>query len=118
MQNIAAVLVNKSGDAGDHTFAVGATEQKNSRFLDGTSHVKFGSWNAVPNSLSPCLQIFQNLSGRICARSPCQACARMRSGATQIQVLNRSAIARPIQHRAHGEELVERQFAMKNVASG
>jgi hypothetical protein len=43
MQNIPAVLVNKSGDAGDHTFAVGATEQKNSRFLDGTSHVKFGT---------------------------------------------------------------------------
>jgi len=34
------------------------------------------------------------------------------------QAFHRRLIARPIQNRAHGENLVERQFAVENVAAG
>ena len=42
----------------------------------------------------------------------------MRAGAAQKQSANGGFVARPIEHRAHGEELVESKFAVENVAAG
>ena len=42
----------------------------------------------------------------------------MRAAAAQIQAFNRSLIACPVEQRPHGEELIEREFAVKDVASG
>src|SRR6266849_8007918 len=42
--------------------------------------------------------------------------SRMGTVAAKIQLLNRSLVASPIQYRPHGEELVERQFAVKDMA--
>src|SRR5262245_22160427 len=42
----------------------------------------------------------------------------MRSRAAQIQIRNRSTIASPIEQRTHSEELIERKFAVEDVASG
>src|ERR1700692_4030189 len=42
----------------------------------------------------------------------------MRSVAAKEKSFHRSLIARPIEDRAHGEELVERKFAVENVPAG
>ena len=42
----------------------------------------------------------------------------MRAGAAQEEAADRGLVARPIEHRAHGEKLVEGEFAVKNVAAG
>ena len=42
----------------------------------------------------------------------------MRTVAAKIKLLNGSLVARPIQQRSHREELVEREFAVKNMAAG
>src|SRR5580704_2279114 len=41
----------------------------------------------------------------------------MRAGAAQEKPANWRFVARPIEDRAHGEKLIERQFAVENVAT-
>src|SRR5690348_18474733 len=83
-----------------------------------------GLWPAVwrVSSSARCaallLQIFQNLPGCIRARPTGQARSGMRARSAQIEVANRRAIARPIQQWTHGEKLIERQLAVKDVAAG
>src|SRR5882762_8690657 len=54
---------------------------------------------------------------RVCSRSACQSIPRMRSVAAEKKPFHRSLIARPIEKRPHGEELVQRKFAVENVAA-
>src|SRR5258708_40207628 len=42
----------------------------------------------------------------------------MRAGAAEKKAANGRLVARPIENGAHGEELIEREFAVKNVAAG
>ena len=41
----------------------------------------------------------------------------MRSTAAQIQALDRRLIARPVEQRPHGEELIEREFTVEDMSS-
>jgi len=50
-------------------------------------------------------------------RSACQSIPRMRSVAAEKKPFHRSLIPRPIEQRPHGEELVQRKFAVENVAA-
>src|SRR5258706_10152855 len=52
------------------------------------------------------LDRFYDLSRGVRSRASCQARAGMRAAAAQIQVFDRCAVARPVQQRTHGEELV------------
>src|SRR5437588_5351669 len=63
-------------------------------------------------------QFADDFARRIRAASARQAIARMRSGTTEEQPANWRLVARPIEHRPHGEELVQRKLAVKNVAPG
>ena len=47
-----------------------------------------------------------------------EAVARVRARAAKVEPGDRSAVARPAEQRAHGEELVERQLAVEDVAAG
>src|SRR6266853_2570526 len=47
-----------------------------------------------------------------------QAVAGMRAGAAKKKAADGRFVTRPIQNRAHGEELIESEFAVKNVAAG
>src|ERR1700750_2126238 len=62
------------------------------------------------------LQVFQDFSCGVGARSARQSRARMRTAAAKIQVCDRGAVARPVEYWAHGEELVERQLAVEDLA--
>jgi hypothetical protein len=42
----------------------------------------------------------------------------MGAGAAQEKATDRSLVARPVENGAHGEELIERQLAVENVAAG
>ncbi len=42
----------------------------------------------------------------------------MRAGAAEEESANRSLVARPIEDGPHGEELIEREFAVEDVAAG
>ena len=42
----------------------------------------------------------------------------MRSAPAQIKILNRRLVTRPIQQRTHGEELIQRQIAVEDLAAG
>src|SRR5437588_6696346 len=70
----------------------------------------------------PCLsdlsQFADDFARRVRAASARQSVARMRSGTTEEQSANGRLVARPIEHRPHGEELVQRKLAVKNVAPG
>src|SRR5437660_2835917 len=61
------------------------------------------------------LQFFQYLPRGIRSGPASQSHSGMRATATQVQVLNRRAIARPVQQRTHGKELVQRQFPVKDL---
>src|SRR3954466_6168395 len=63
-------------------------------------------------------QLFQNLSRRNRAGGPCQSISGMSARAAQIEILDRRPISCPVQQRTHGENLVERQFAVKDVSTG
>ena len=47
-----------------------------------------------------------------------ESVAGMRAGAAEEESANRSFVARPIEDGAHGEELIEREFAVEDVAAG
>src|SRR5579862_5690575 len=64
------------------------------------------------------LQVFQYLARGIRARTAGQSRAWMRSAPTQIQMLDRRAISRPVEQRTHGEELVKRKFSVEDLPAG
>ena len=41
----------------------------------------------------------------------------MGARSAEKQILDWGAVTRPIEHRAHGEQLIERKFAVKDVAA-
>src|SRR6478735_9418553 len=61
------------------------------------------------------LEAFQNLARRVSSRSPGQSGPWMGPTSAEIKVFNRRFVARPIQQGAHGEELVQRKVAVKNL---
>ena len=52
------------------------------------------------------------------AGSAGQAVAGMRAGAAKKKAADGRFVTRPIQNGAHGEELIESELAVKNVAAG
>src|SRR5437764_13471051 len=63
-------------------------------------------------------QVFQNLARGVAARKPIQARARMRARTAKVKSRDGCAVACPAEKRAHGEHLVEPEFAVKDVAAG
>src|SRR5713226_10368996 len=63
-------------------------------------------------------EVVDDFAGGVGAGSAGEAVAGMRAGAAEIEAADGSAVARPVEQRAEGEELVEGQFAVKDVASG
>src|SRR6266404_7339585 len=59
-----------------------------------------------------------DFAGSVGAGGAGEAVAGMGAGAAEEKATNRSFIARPIENRAHGEELIERELAVENVAAG
>ena len=47
-----------------------------------------------------------------------ESVARMRAGAAEEEPADRGFVARPVENGAHGEELVECEFAVEDVAAG
>src|SRR5580698_2208287 len=47
-----------------------------------------------------------------------ESVAGMRAGAAEEKSANRSFVTRPIENGAHGEELIESEFAVEDVATG
>src|SRR5882762_11509818 len=77
--------------------------------------LRAGRASRVSDSGSTALQIFQDLTCGIRPGTARQTGARMGSAPAQIQVRKGRAIARPVEQRTHGEELVERQLAMEDL---
>src|SRR3990167_9169951 len=63
-------------------------------------------------------EIACNHTSCVDARSPCEAGAGMRSRAAQKKTADRRAVLTEPQERPHGEELIERELAMENLAAG
>ena len=59
-----------------------------------------------------------DFAGGVGAGGAGQAVAWMRGGAAEEEVADGSFVAGPVEDGAHGEELVEGQFAVEDVASG
>ena len=59
-----------------------------------------------------------NFASGVSAAGAGKAVARMRAGTAKKKASNGRFVARPIENRAHGEKLIERKFAMKNVTAG
>src|SRR5690349_18190841 len=62
-------------------------------------------------------QLLQNFSRGVGAGGTGQTVSGMRSRAAKVQPPDRRAVARPVQQRAHGENLVQRQLTVENVAA-
>src|SRR3954465_8617442 len=63
------------------------------------------------------LQFFQDFAGRVSAGASGESGAGVSSGAAEVQVLDRRAVACPVQQGTHGEELVQREFAVEYVSA-
>src|SRR5689334_11530927 len=74
--------------------------------------------NAHPSLHARPAQIPQNHPRRIVSRRAGDAAARMRAGGAVIEAGERTAVVSMSEHRAGGEELVEGERAMKDVAAG
>src|ERR1700691_4630612 len=61
---------------------------------------------------------FRDLARSVGTRAPRQTRPGMRSVAAQIKVLNGCSIARPVEQRTHGEELIERELTVEDMAAG
>src|SRR5215467_8621427 len=71
-----------------------------------------------PSSVNRSAQFADDFAGGVGAAGARQAVARMRARATEKEPANRRLVARPIENRTHGEELVQCEFAVKNMAAG
>src|ERR1051326_3665053 len=60
-------------------------------------------------------QLLQNFSCGICSRAASQSHSGMRTRPAQIQIRNRSLVARPIKQWPHREELIKRQLPVEDV---
>ena len=63
-------------------------------------------------------RVFQNFERGKTAGRAHDAAAGMRRRAAHIEFLHRSAVARPAGRRAQEEKLLERKFALENIAFG
>src|SRR5216684_706189 len=63
-------------------------------------------------------EVAGDFTGGVGAGSAGETVAGVRAGTTQVEPANRRAVARPIEHRAHGEQLIERKFGVIDVAAG
>src|SRR4030095_3943163 len=77
-----------------------------------------GYKHSAPAELNPGrLKIPDDLPCRIRARSASYSTARVRAGATKIKPFDWGAVLRPTDQRAKSQKLIERLFAMMNVAA-
>src|SRR5690348_10661252 len=67
-------------------------------------------------SISP--QVFENFQRCKAPRRAHDSAAGMRGGAAHIKIFDGSAITRPSCNRPQEEKLLERKFALKNIAFG
>src|SRR5437899_7115219 len=66
---------------------------------------------------APASRVAQDLACRVMPGNSRHAAAWMGPRSAEIQASHRHSIVRVTQHRPRGEELVEREAAMKNIAS-
>src|SRR6266404_7970686 len=59
-----------------------------------------------------------DFAGGVGAGRAGEAVAGMRAGAAEKEAADGRFVARPIENGAHGEELIESEFAVENVAAG
>src|SRR5437879_13103567 len=59
-----------------------------------------------------------DFAGGVGAGSACEAVAGMRAGAAEKKAADRSFVARSIENGTHGEELIESDVAVEEVAEG
>src|SRR4029079_5165646 len=71
----------------------------------------------VPSSPEQCAMIPQNHPGGVVAGGTGDAASGMGAAAAMIKSLHRRAVIGVAEHRAGGEQLVQRQCAMKDVAA-
>src|SRR3954465_4651040 len=78
-----------------------------------------GAWRGHPRELclELLLQFFQDFAGRVSAGASGESGTGVSSGAAEVQVLDRRAVACPVQQGTHGEELVQREFAVEYVSA-
>src|SRR5712664_1896178 len=62
-------------------------------------------------------EVTDDFAGGVGAGGAGEAVAGMRAGAAEKKAADGRFVARPIENGAHGEKLIEREFAVKNVAS-
>src|SRR5438874_6753192 len=67
-------------------------------------------------SNTPDLSVAQKLPRRVVTRESRDAAARVRSRAAHVQSFERAAVIAVTEHRTRGEELVETQRAMEDIA--
>src|SRR5882762_511999 len=75
---------------------------------------KAGASSRTPRSS----EVADDFAGSVGAGGAGEAVAGMRAGAAEEKAADGRFVARPIKNRAHGEELIEREFAVKNMAAG
>src|SRR5580693_1493497 len=63
------------------------------------------------------LDLLQNLTRGVRARASRQSGPGMRATATKIEVVDRRAVARPVEQWPHREKLIERQIAMEDLSA-
>src|SRR5581483_8733543 len=62
--------------------------------------------------------VFQYFTGGVGAGSAGQTGSRMGTGSAQKEILDGRTVSRPVEKRPHGENLIQRQFAVENVSPG
>ena len=142
VQDVAVVAEDEIGDGRDQAFAVGTGQQQDG----GVLHVEIR--NSVVSSVQLCALCgycpfasaspFQQQRTRSCTeKKPPTSAIPSRSLWRRLRRTRRvrpapgcvpephryrfvdwRAVARPVEQRTHGEELVERQFAVEDVAAG
>src|SRR5262249_20576824 len=60
----------------------------------------------------------EDLARGVVSGSPGYAATRMRAGAAHVQALQRPAVVAVAEHRARGEQLIEAEGAVEDVAAG
>ena len=62
--------------------------------------------------------MLEDFAGGVVAGGAGDAVAGMRAVAAEVEAFHGRGVARPAEERAHGENLVEGQFAVERVAAG
>src|SRR5579872_1652057 len=73
-------------------------------------------WHSCVSSTKAATTVAQELECRIVTGRARNAAAGMRASPAQVQAGDGSAVLRPARHRAHEEQLLQSQVAVKNIS--